>query len=35
MHSLGLLASPGGLPPKVGAMKMADFDAIDPRGNST
>jgi hypothetical protein len=32
MNSLGLLASPGGLPPKVGSMKMADFAAIDPRG---
>ena len=32
MHSLGLLASPGGSPPKVGLMKMADFAAIDARG---
>lgn len=32
MNSLGLLASSGGLPPKVGSMKMADFAAIDQRG---
>ncbi|MBL8771074.1 MAG: hypothetical protein JNK30_06790 [Phenylobacterium sp.] len=32
MHNLGLLAFPGGLPPKVGSMKMADFAAVDQRG---
>ncbi|KQV57385.1 hypothetical protein ASC70_14210 [Caulobacter sp. Root343] len=34
MNSLGLLASSGGLPPKVGSMKMADFAAIDQRGKT-
>lgn len=34
MNSLGLLASSGGLPPKVGSMKMADFAATDQRGKT-
>ena len=34
MNSLGLLVSSGGLPPKVGSMKMADFAAMDQRGRT-
>ncbi|MBP6878669.1 MAG: hypothetical protein KBC34_11650 [Phenylobacterium sp.] len=34
MNGLGLLASSGGLPPKVGSMKMADFAATDQRGKT-
>ncbi len=32
LAQLGLLASTGGAPPKVGVMKMADFAALDPAG---
>lgn len=32
LSQLGLLASPGGKPPKVGTMKMADFAALDGSG---
>lgn len=34
MNSLGLLVSSGGLPPRVGSMKMADFAAMDQRGKT-
>lgn len=32
LFQLGLLASPGGSPPKVGSMKMADYAALDVSG---